>query len=144
MKAWFTSDTGSTLPLAIFYGFVSLSLIAVVVGSTSLYIERKRLLTIADGASLAGAEAFALSEVHVDGRTIRVKLSNQQVRDAAIAYVRDAQSTISDVQLVSATSPDGVSARVRLSSQWQPPLLSELIDWSLRIEVTSTARSVFG
>ena len=56
-------DEGSILPLTIFYGVLSLVLILLVVAATSLYIERKRLFTLADGAALVGAEAFPLDAV---------------------------------------------------------------------------------
>ena len=56
-------EDGSTLPLIIFYAALSLALILLVVAATSLYLERKRLFTLADGASLVGAESFSLGDV---------------------------------------------------------------------------------
>ncbi|MCC6269748.1 MAG: hypothetical protein IT190_00550, partial [Microbacteriaceae bacterium] len=56
-------DRGSMLPLTIFYGFLSTVLILLVVAATSLYLERKRLFTLADGAALVAAEAFELDDV---------------------------------------------------------------------------------
>lgn len=52
-------DDGSTMPLVIFFGFLSLVLVLLVVAASSLYLERKRLFAVADGAALSGAEAFA-------------------------------------------------------------------------------------
>jgi uncharacterized membrane protein len=60
-------DDGSTLILTVFYGFLALVLILVVVAASSLYLERKRLFTLADGAALAGAEAFPLESVVLGG-----------------------------------------------------------------------------
>ncbi|TFD29087.1 hypothetical protein E3T49_11095 [Cryobacterium cryoconiti] len=76
-------DDGSTLILTIFYGFLAMVLILIVVAATSLYLERKRLLTLADGAALAGAEAFNLGEVTVagdgSGGVLRPALSSAEV-----------------------------------------------------------------
>ena len=44
-------ETGSTLLLTIFYCFLGLSIVLVVVSATTLYLERKRLFTVADGAA---------------------------------------------------------------------------------------------
>ncbi|WP_233279323.1 pilus assembly protein TadG-related protein, partial [Microterricola pindariensis] len=53
-------EEGSSLVLTVFYGAFALALILIVVAATSLSLERKRLLSVADGAALAGAEAFEL------------------------------------------------------------------------------------
>lgn len=48
-------DDGSTLILTVFFAGLTLTVILLVVATTSLYLERKRLFTVADGAVLAGA-----------------------------------------------------------------------------------------
>ena len=58
-------DTGSTLPLVLFYAALAIGLILVVVAASSLYLERKQLFTLADGAALVGAESFDLDDVSV-------------------------------------------------------------------------------
>src|SRR5690606_39559987 len=80
-------DTGSTLVLTIFYSFLALVLIFLVVAATSLYLERKRLFSLADGAALVGAEAFELSDVRVvDGRP-SVILESEVVAEAVSRYL---------------------------------------------------------
>ena len=49
-------ERGSTLLLTIFYGVLGLALVLVVVSATSLYLERKRLFTLAE--SLGGVESL--------------------------------------------------------------------------------------
>ncbi len=56
-------DRGSILPLVILYGILALALVLIVTAATSLYLEKKRLFTLADGAALVGAESFSLTEV---------------------------------------------------------------------------------
>jgi hypothetical protein len=136
-------DDGSILPLTIFYGLLSLALILMVVAATSLYIERKRLFTLADGAALAGAEAFDLDAVTHDGSTPSAQLDSADVHDAVADYLADSSASGFDaLQLTEADSPDGASATVRIAATWHPPVVSLLVPDGIRIEVRSTARSV--
>lgn len=137
-------EDGSLLPLTIFYGFLSLVLILVVVAASSLYLERKRLYTLADGAALVGAEAFELDDVVLgpDGPT--VVLDSKKVAAATAGYLVSAPTSgFESLRLENAGTLDGKSATVELSAYWRPPVLTVLLPEGLRIEVTATARSVF-
>ncbi|GAA4370976.1 pilus assembly protein TadG-related protein [Agromyces bauzanensis] len=136
-------DGGSTLLLTISYCVLGLAIVLVVASATTLYLERKRLLTIADGAALAGAEAWQLDAVRVDGDRLAVELDDAEVRAAVSAYLGDAASGLDDVELVRAASDDGRSATVTLRSAWRAPIDTELVPMVVPIEVTVTARSVF-
>ena len=136
-------DEGSTLLLAIFYCFLGLSLVLVVVSATSLYLERKRLFTLADGAALAAAEAWSLDTVQVDGDRLALELDTGDVRQAASEYLGDAVHSLHGVELVRAASDDGQSATVTVRAVWYAPIHTELLPVSVPIEVTATARSVF-
>lgn len=139
------SETGSTLPLTIFYGFLSLALILLVVAATSLYLERKRLFTLADGAALVGAEAFTLETVQLTSAGYRPTLRSTDVSAAVTAYVADIpEPGFESLAVDRAASDDGISATVTLSALWRPPVLTILIPDGLRIEVTAVARAVFG
>ena len=81
-------EDGSTLLLTIFYGFLALVLILLVVAATSLYLERKRLFSLADGAALVGAEAFALDAVALTPQGPRPTLHSADVADAVDEYLR--------------------------------------------------------
>lgn len=138
------NDDGSTLPLTIFYGFLSLVLILGVVAATSLYLERKRLFTLADGAALVGAEAFTLDEVTRTPQGFRPTLTDAEVSSAVGDYL--ASNPVDDFESLaveSAGTVDGRSATVSLSAYWRPPVLSLLLPKGLRLEVTAVARSVF-
>lgn len=148
-------DEGSILPLTIFYGFLSLVLILLVVAATSLYLERKRLFTLADGAALVGAEAFnldaappvAASPGNQGNQSVGAGhpvLKSADVAAAVRHYLAGSQAEgFESLTLVSANSVDGRSATVELSTYWRPPLLSLLVPEGLRIQVTSVGRSVF-
>ena len=137
-------DDGSTLPLTIFYGVLSLVLVLLVVAATSLYLERKRLFTLADGAALVGAEAFDLAAVRETPAGFRPTLDSPDVAAAVSAYLSTAPTAdLAQLRLERAESVDGRSATVELSAYWRPPVLTVLVPEGLRIEVTSVARSVF-
>lgn len=139
-----SDDTGSTLPLTIFYGFLSLVLVLLVVSATSLYLERKRLFTLADGAALVGAEAFDLDEVRPSAGGFRPTLETPAVAAAVTDYLAVTPTAdFTALAVERAESVDGRSATVALSAYWQPPLLSLLVPEGFRIEVTAVGRSVF-
>ncbi|HEX4401464.1 MAG TPA: pilus assembly protein TadG-related protein [Galbitalea sp.] len=138
------SEEGSTLLLTIFYGALCLALVLLVVAATSLYLERKRLFILADGASLVGAEAFTLDDVTATVHGNRPLLTSPEVASAVSAYLADNPADhFTDLQVERAVSVDGRSATVELSCYWAPPVLTLFIPKGFRIEVTSIARSVF-
>lgn len=137
-------DDGSTMPLTIFFAALSLVLILLVAAITSLYLERKRLFTLADGAALVGAEAFGLEDVTVSGAEVRPALDSADVEAAVADYLANTPTGFDDLTLERADSADGLSATVELSAWWSPPVLSAFVPAGVRIEVTAVARSVFG
>jgi hypothetical protein len=114
-----------------------------VASATTLYLERKRLFTVADGAALAGAEAWPLDAVRIDGDRLEFDLRDDDVRRAAADYLATAATDLDEVELVRAASDDGRTATVTLRSVWRAPLSTELVPLTVPIEVTVTARSVF-
>ncbi|WP_233563861.1 pilus assembly protein TadG-related protein [Cryobacterium tepidiphilum] len=141
-----TADDGSTLVLTIFYGVLALMLVLVVVAATSLYLERKRLLTLADGAALAAAEAFPLASVRAapGEEHLRPVLSSADVEQAAEDYLAAvADDRFESLTLERAASVDGSGAEVSLSALWRPPVVAVVLPQGLRVSVSSVARSVF-
>ena len=136
-------EDGSTLLLTIFYGVLGLALVLVVVSASSLYLERKRLFTVADGAALAGAESWRLDAVQIEGDRLSLELTSGEVADAAAAYLGDSGHRLDGLELVNATSDDGRSASVTLRAIWHAPISTDLVPVTVPIEVTATARSVF-
>lgn len=138
-------DEGSTLLLTIFYGALALVIVLLVVAATSLYVERKRLFTLADGAALVGAESFTINSVRNTGSGWRPELYPADVAAAVEAYVSvNSGANFESLTVERATTLDSRSATVTLSSYWRPPVVALLIPEGFRIEVTAVARSVFG
>jgi hypothetical protein len=139
-----SDDTGSVLPLVVFYAFLCLVLVFLVSAITSLYLERERLYAVADGAALAGAESYDLDTVAlIDGHP-RPRLESTPVREAVDDFLSTPVAAGFDALTVErAETEDGRSATVRLSAVWHPPLVSVLVPTGVRIGVSSTARSVF-
>jgi uncharacterized membrane protein len=137
-------DDGSTLLLTIFYAAPSLALILVVVAATSLYLERKRLFTLADGASLVGAEGFSLDHATRTAAGVQPNLTSAEVSKAVKSYLAGNPSDrFTDLHVERAVSVDGKSATVELSCDWAPPVVTLFVPTGIRIQVTSIARSVF-
>lgn len=137
-------DDGSILPLTIFYGVFALVLVLLVTAATSLYLERKRLFTVADGASLVGAEAFDLDQVTDTDGAFDPHLRSPDVASAVHDYLTgDGVESFDHLTVDRAVSADGRSATVQLSARWSPPVVSLLVPDGIRIDVTSTARSIF-
>jgi hypothetical protein len=157
-----SGEEGSTLILIIFSAALALALILGVSGATSLYLERKRLLTLSDGAALAASESFDLSSVVRAGAggVMRPTLTNAAVAQAAQQYIArstasasvsasssgqgsDSGSRLESLAVSLAVTRDGRSATVGLTTYWRPPVLSLFLPDGIRIDVESTARSVF-
>lgn len=143
VAARLVADDGSTLPLVIVYGVIALMLVLVVAAASSLYLERKRLFTLADGAALVGAESFGLDDVDMVGGALIPRLDPAEVDAAVTAYV--AGQPIGDddgLAIDVATTPDGRSATVTVSADWAPPVLDGFLPPLLRVDATATARAV--
>lgn len=128
-------EHGSTMPLILGYLVLAIALIYVCVCATDLYIAQKRLDSVADAAALAGADGF---RVQIEGEAIRAELDDAEIADQASAVI----GIIDDgAELVSASSPDGLSARVTVRASWAPPLLSDFVPTMLTIQSTGTSRT---
>ena len=135
------SDDGSTLLLTIFYGFLATTLILVVVAATSLYLERKRLFTLADGAALAASESFTLDTA--SGTPVPL-LNSADVANAVDRFLAIApHGGFEGFRVARAVAVDDIGASVTLTAYWRPPVLTLVLPAGVPIEVTADARSAF-
>lgn len=141
-------DDGSLIPLLAFFAALAAVVALLLAAATSLYLERQRLFTIADGAALAAAESFMLDDVVVTGENVTARLSTSRVRTVAEGYVQALPVTalgsrLGDLALTRA-STDGRQAVVALRVTWHPPLAALLVPEGLALTATSSARAFFG
>lgn len=128
-------DEGSVLLLTLGYALLALAVVFVCVDATSLYLAQKRLDSVADAAALAAADGFAF-DVRA-GEAVAV-LTDDGVRAQAEAIVTEVGG---DALLVSAATPDGVSARVTVAGSWHPPILALFVPDGVALEATATSRT---
>ncbi|GAA2748730.1 hypothetical protein GCM10009869_01630 [Amnibacterium kyonggiense] len=132
------------MPLIVGLFAIAAGFVVVAAAATSLHLERLRLLTVADGAALAGAEAFRVADVRVEGDAVVPRLAGPAVSAAVGEYVAAAdRSDLEGLTVVAADSTDGRSALVRLRATWRPPIVGPLLPEGLPVEVTSTAAARF-
>ncbi|QTV79789.1 pilus assembly protein TadG-related protein [Microbacterium sp. NIBRBAC000506063] len=130
-------EDGSTLLLTLGYAVLALAVIFVCVCATDLHIAQKRLDSLADAAALAGADGFTLS---ASGGNVRAELSDVAIAEQAETIIDASRTT---AVLVSARTPDGVSARITVAATWHPPLFSPFVPDGVRLESTATSRTAF-
>ncbi|WP_423494059.1 hypothetical protein IM711_11250 [Microbacterium esteraromaticum] len=135
VRALAADDTGSILPLILGYLLLAIAVVLTCVCATDLYIAQKRLDSLADAAALAGADGFVL---RVDGGDVRAELTDAGVYEQADAVIAALDQ---GAHLVSAGTPDGVSARVTVAVTWHPPLLSPFVPGGVPLEATGTSRT---
>lgn len=135
LHAVLADDDGSVLPLVLGYVLLAIAVIFVCVCATDLYIAQKRLDSLADAAALAGSDGFTL---RAEGDGVRAQLTDDGVREQASAVI---SAVDSDSELVSAGTPDGVSARVTVAAAWHPPLFSPFVPDGVPLEATATSRT---
>lgn len=136
LRADVVSDQeGSVLPLALGYAVLALVLVLLCANATSLYLAQKRLDGLADAAALAAADGFTLTVV--DGAP-RADLTD----DAVLAQASELVDAVGQgVTLVSATTPDGVSARVTVAGAWHPPVITLFVPDGVALSATATSRN---
>jgi uncharacterized membrane protein len=139
----FRNAEGSTLLLVIFAVLLALAVLLGTVSASSLYLERKRLFLLADSAALAASQNFALESVAVDvaQRRLTFRLTPTDVVQASRAYLAAAGAR--GVRLVSASTPDGVTAEVRVASTWHPPVIGLFMPRGVPLEALGRARGTF-
>lgn len=127
-------------------GFVMLALVVstVVMAASSLYIEHKKLLSLADGASVAAADSYTLGQVETAGGTPSALLNADRVRNVAADYLSRNGSfgRVDGLSVAAGTgTPDGSTAVVVLNATVHPPVVNFLVPDGITIAASSTARS---
>ena len=138
------NEDGQMIVLIIGYVLIALLVTTVVMGASSVYIEHKKLLSLADGASVAAADSYTLGQVETAGGTPTATLSGDRVRNVAQDYLERSGSfeRFDGLAVAPGTgSPDSSTAVVVLGARVHPPLVNFLVPDGFRVEASSTARS---
>lgn len=144
MTARTNNEDGQMMVMILGYVTLALLVTTVVIGISSVYLEHKRLVSLADGASLAAADSYTLGDVDTQGESPSATLSPARVRNVAADFVSrsPAAQRFSGLAVAGSTgSPDGSTAVVVLTAAVHPPVVNFLVPDGIRIEATSTARS---
>lgn len=128
-------DDGSVLILTLGYAVLALVAVLICTAATSLYLAQKRLDAVADAAALAAADGFELTIA--DGEPV-ASLSDAEVREQAELMIAQMGG---GATLLSAATPDGVSARVTVAGAWHPPVVTFFVPDGLALEATATSRT---
>lgn len=128
-------DEGSVLLVGIGFVIVCLLALVVVTDVSSAYLQRRSLMSLADGASLAGAQAVDLDHYYAHGASMGTRLAPGDVVTGARRHLASAIG--SRTVTVEQISTDGVNVRVRLSSPLHLPFLAAMYSGVTRVESTS-------
>lgn len=145
------SDEGQIMVLALGFTVVLLLLVTVIVSLTGIQLERKRLADLADNLALEAADSIDESSIYgtevPPSEAAEAPLTDAGVRAAVAEYLAanpGAVSGLEAVTVVSATTPDGRTARVVLASRARPTLISpvtSLFSDGVVLTAESTARA---
>jgi hypothetical protein len=138
------ADDGQVLVLLIGFVLLSLLILTVVMGASTVYVERKKLLSVADGAALAAADTFALADVESDSGAPVSSLNDEAVRGSVQRYLTEtgAHGRFERLTVGGGTgSPEQRTAHVVLSAVVRPPVINFLIPAGVPVTVSSDART---
>ena len=137
-------DCGQIMLLIIGYVLLTLLLVTAVAGASSVYIEHKKLLSVADSAAAAAADSYTLDQVVGDSGVPGANLSQDRVIGAVTTYLdrNGTRSQFSGLAVGSGTgTPDGRTAQVTLTAVVHPVFINFLVPDGIAVTATSTARS---
>ncbi len=149
MRAWPsrrpTGDEGAIAILVLCYVVIAASLILVVTAATSVHLERKRLLAVADAAALDAADEVSPDSylrTGIGGSDV-VPLTDDSVQNSVRGYLHATPTGLHDLQVVAPTgAPGGRTAEVTLQATAHPALVSWVLSgWQAGITMTVTSRA---
>jgi hypothetical protein len=138
------AERGQTMVLIIGFTLIALLLASVVAAASAVYIEHKKLLSMADGASVAAADSYTLGGSADGFSRPAAVLTSERVRNVTASYLNrnNAHARFDRLAVGRGTgSPDSSSAEVILTAVAHPPVVSFLLPDGIPIEARSTARS---
>lgn len=145
-------EAGHITLLSIAFAALALLLMTAVVSATSIHLERKRLLVLADQLALEAADSLDVAAFY-RGEAARptadgvIPLTDADVRGAVEQYLAEHAHVAArheGLTVTEAVSDDGRTARVGVAALARPPLISWITaPWSdgVVLRATSSARA---
>lgn len=144
-------EDGQIMLLSLAFGVIALVLVIVVVAVSSVYLERKRLLSLADALAADAADALDEGQFYAEGGGAHgdLPLTDESVQASIEEYLASAPAAVLDefenfTILEPTGSPDGDTAEVTLGATIRPPLIPwVLTPWQdgIAFQVTSRAQA---
>ena len=131
-------DRGSVLILGVGWVAVCLLALVVLVDASAAFLQRRELVSLADAAALAGAQAIDLDAYYEHGASSATRLEPRLVPVRVRQHLELAGATGADGLVLEEVSSDGTGVRVRLSIPLRLPFLAGLVD--SRVVAESWAR----
>lgn len=135
------SDEGSILVLAV--GLVTILLLGVVVlvDGSAAFLQHRALLSIADSAAIAGAQAIDVAAYYREGASAATTIDPAAVPVRVRSLVSRFGDGLPDGLVIEEASSDGRRVRVVLSAPLQLPFREDLSE--IRITVVSEAELAY-
>ena len=133
-------DRGSVLPLVIGVVVIVLSTLAVVTDASVLWLQRRTLQSVVDGAALAGAQGFDTDRIYAEGVPDELPLSPRAARAAVRSWVRAAPAARELTRFrVVRTTVTASEVTVRARSIVTPPFTTWLTGRGVTVVAEATA-----
>jgi Flp pilus assembly protein TadG len=135
-------DRGSVLVLGLGVVVVALIAVGMAVDASRLFLARRSVASLADGAALRGAHDLDLTTLYASGAADTLPLSARQVERDVAAYVsaQSAANGLQGVRVVRVLVRDG-SVEVTLALTERVPLLGTVLGHPDGVLVAATARA---
>ena len=117
---------------------VCLLALVVLVDASAAFLQRRELVSLADAAALAGAQAIDIDAYYEHGASSATRLEPRLVPVRVRGHLDRAGAASIDGLVVEEVSSDGTGVRVRLSTPFRLPFLAGLVD--SRVVAESWAR----
>ena len=131
-------DRGSVLLLGVGFVIVCLLAIAVVTDVSAAFLQRRSLMSLADAAAIAGAQAIDQGAYYANGASVGTRLNPGLVRSAAAAHLArtNAASSIPGLH-IERISSDGVHVLVALSAPLRLPFFGPVQQELAHVEASA-------
>ncbi|MEV7661042.1 Tad domain-containing protein [Paenarthrobacter sp. NPDC089316] len=136
-------EDGQITVLILGYVVLALLLATVVMAASAMYLEHKKLLSLADGAALAASDSYLVEDLQ-GGTVPSVTLVDDRVLAATQSYLAKSKAFADHDRLEvgeGTGSEAGGTAVVVLRAVAHPPVISFLVPDGIVIEAKATARS---